>query len=140
MKKIFIKILLLLIFSIYLLPLTCKAGDTLLNTEAQTKMNGQTSAFQDKSGLETTSKEGGDLGAIMANLISAFFGLLGIIFLVLIILAGFNWMTAQGDEAKVKSAKDTIRAAIIGLLIVVAAYSITYFVFERLDTMYSETG
>lgn len=64
--------------------------------------------------------------------ISAFLGLLGIIFLVLIIYAGFNWMTAQGDEEKVTLAKNTLTRAVIGLIIIIAAYSITYFVFSNL--------
>ncbi len=69
---------------------------------------------------------------IVQYVISAFLGLLGIIFLVLIIYAGYSWMTAQGDEEKVKVAKDTLTRAIIGLIIIIAAYSITYFVFSNL--------
>ncbi len=64
--------------------------------------------------------------------ISTFLGLLGIIFLVLIIYAGYNWMTAGGDEEKVTIAKNTLTRAVIGLIIIVAAYSITYFVFTNL--------
>ncbi|MDP2708800.1 MAG: hypothetical protein Q8O93_01995 [bacterium] len=69
---------------------------------------------------------------IIQTVISAFLGLLGIIFLILIIYAGYNWMTAQGDEDKVTKAKDTLARAIIGLIIIIAAYSITYFVFNAL--------
>lgn len=72
------------------------------------------------------------LSGIVAIVIKAFLGLLGIIFLVLIIYAGFEWMTAQGDEEKVTKAKDTLTRAIIGLVIIIAAYSITYFVFNAL--------
>ena len=72
------------------------------------------------------------LSGIMATGIKAFLGLLGIIFLVLIIYAGFLWMTAQGDEEKVTKAKDTITRAVIGLVIIILAYSITYFVFSNL--------
>lgn len=74
----------------------------------------------------------GGLPYIIQVVISAFLGLLGIIFLVLIIYAGFEWMTAQGDEEKVTKAKDTLTRAIIGLVIITAAYSITYFVFSNL--------
>lgn len=54
--------------------------------------------------------------------------LLGVIFIILILLAGFNWMTAAGDEEKISKAGRTIRAAIIGLLVIVAAYAIWVFV------------
>ena len=72
------------------------------------------------------------LAGIVATVVKAFLGLLGIIFLVLIIYAGYEWMTAQGDEEKVTKAKDTLTRAVIGLIIIIAAYSITYFVFSSL--------
>jgi len=72
---------------------------------------------------------GNNLSSIVQTVISALLGLLGIIFLVLIIYAGFNWMTAQGDEEKVTTAKDTLTRAIIGLVIITMAYAITFFVF-----------
>jgi len=59
--------------------------------------------------------------------------LLGIIFIILMIYAGYNWMTAQGEEEKVTKAKTTIQRAIIGLIIVVSAYAITAFVFKSLQ-------
>jgi hypothetical protein len=49
--------------------------------------------------------------------------------------AGYNWMTAAGDEQKVEKAKDTITRAIIGIIITVSAYAITYFIFKYLDQM-----
>ncbi|MBU1062963.1 hypothetical protein KJ700_02205, partial [Patescibacteria group bacterium] len=64
--------------------------------------------------------------------IQAILGLLGIIFLILILYAGFNWMTAAGDEEKVTKAKETLSRAIIGLVIIVSAYLITIFVFSKL--------
>lgn len=72
------------------------------------------------------------LAEIVQYVISAFLGLLGIIFVVLIIYSGYNWMTAAGDEEKVTLAKNTLTRAVIGLIIIVAAYSITYFVFISL--------
>ncbi len=72
------------------------------------------------------------IGVVVGTIIKAFLGLLGLIFVILMIIAGFNWMTAGGDEDKINKAKDTIRAAVIGLIIVVAAYAITYFVFANL--------
>lgn len=70
--------------------------------------------------------------SMIQTAVSAFLGLLGIIFLILIIYAGFLWMTAQGEEEKVTKAKDTITRAVIGLVIIVLAYAITYFVFSSL--------
>ena len=68
------------------------------------------------------------LPEIMGNVIKVFLSIVGVIFLVLMVYAGYLWMTAQGEEAKVEKSKDTIKAAVIGLIIVVAAYAITSFV------------
>jgi len=54
---------------------------------------------------------------------------MGVIFLALMVYAGILWMTARGEEEPIKKAQKIIMASIIGLLIVVSAYSITnYFV------------
>jgi|WetSurMetagenome_2_1015567.scaffolds.fasta_scaffold182537_2 hypothetical protein len=89
----------------------------------------QTYAFAKKSGLNLSSR----VGDIASMLIQAILGLLGIIFIALLIYAGFQWMTAEGNEEKVEKAKGTIMRAVIGLIIVIAAYSITYFVFNALN-------
>jgi len=75
---------------------------------------------------------GGGLTDIIGRLINIFLGFLGIVFLVLMLYAGFTWMTAQGDEGKVKKAREVITQAIIGLIVVVAAYAISNFVLGSL--------
>ena len=64
--------------------------------------------------------------------VGAALSLIGVIFLILMIYAGYNWMTAQGEEEKVEKAKDTLTRAIIGLIIVVGAYAIWNFIFNSL--------
>jgi len=73
-----------------------------------------------------------DLMEIIGTVISLALGLLGVIFLVLMIYAGYNWMTARGEEDKVATAKDTIIRAVIGIVIVVGSYAIWRFIFIRL--------
>lgn len=90
------------------------------------------SKFSKSAGFDSGSNNGTQLGETVAAVITAFLGLLGIIFIILILYAGYNWMTAAGDEQKVTKAKDTIQKAIIGLIIIVAAYAITAFVFKAL--------
>ena len=58
--------------------------------------------------------------------------LLAVIFIILIIVGGFQWMTSGGNEKKIESAKGLITNAIIGVTIVLVSYAITYFVFEVL--------
>lgn len=69
---------------------------------------------------------------VASTVVKAFLGLMGIIFLIMILIGGFNWMTAAGDSAKVDKAKATLVRGLIGLIIIVTAYIITAFVFRAL--------
>jgi Asp/Glu/hydantoin racemase len=44
-------------------------------------------------------------------------------------------MTAQGDEKAVTAAKDTIKNSVIGIIIIVAAFALTTFVMQQLNTI-----
>ena len=72
------------------------------------------------------------LAEIIGNIVSGFLGLLGIVFFVYMVWAGYTWMTAQGDEKKVEKARDTIKNSIIDLALVLAAYGITRLVVSLL--------
>jgi hypothetical protein len=62
-----------------------------------------------------------------------FLSFLGVIFLGLTLYAGYLWMTAAGEKEKVAEAQKTLKAAIIGLIIVVTAYTLTSFISYELD-------
>jgi hypothetical protein len=70
--------------------------------------------------------------AIISNIIGTLLGLLGLIFIILIIYGGFLWMTAQGNEEQIKKAKTMLVNATIGIIIISLAYAITYWVFTSL--------
>jgi amino acid transporter len=74
-----------------------------------------------------------DLPKVVGSLISSALALLGSLLLVLMIYAGYQWMTAGGDQKKVEEATKTIKNAIIGLVIVVAAYAISSYVVLQLS-------
>lgn len=84
------------------------------------------------AGYETDQSKA-DLNAIVTTAIKAFLGLLGVVVLGLIVYGGFRWMNAQGNEEEITKAKDIITQAIVGLVIVMAAYAITTFVSTRLE-------
>ena len=72
------------------------------------------------------------LSSTIGNIIKGALSLLGMIFIILIIWAGYNWMTAGGNEEKVTKAKTTIYRAIIGLVIVSSSYAIWSFIFWKI--------
>lgn len=68
------------------------------------------------------------LPEVIGSLIQVALGLLGIVFLVLILYAGFLWMTARGEKDNVEKAQKLMTQAVIGLVIIIAAYAISTFV------------
>ena len=75
----------------------------------------------------------GDPALIIAIVIQGLFGLIGVVFFILILWGGFQWMTAAGNEEKIGKAKKLIVQAVIGLAIVMLAFSISTFVVNALE-------
>ncbi len=73
-----------------------------------------------------------DPRVIAARIINVVLGLLAIIMVVLILYAGFLWMTAGGNAEQVDKAKLYIRNAIIGVIIILSSWAIATFVINRL--------
>lgn len=81
---------------------------------------------------ESAGFGGGDLIQIIGTIIKVFLGLLGIIFLILVIYAGFLWMTAGGDDKQVLRAKKILINATVGLVLMLMSYAIASFVLNVL--------
>lgn len=79
-----------------------------------------------KNNYDTTQ----NLNTILSNVISVILSLVGVIFIVFIVYAGYLWMTASGNEQKSDKAKEIIRQSIIGLIVVIGAYAISFFLIK----------
>jgi hypothetical protein len=117
-KQIAIAFLLVFI----LMPVTASAADSDGILKRLTKIG-------DASGYKTSGDPQTAIGTAIGKIVVAFLSLLGVIFIFLIVLAGYDYMTARGEEAKVEKALATIRRAIIGLIIILGAYAIWNFVY-----------
>lgn len=71
-----------------------------------------------------------NLPEFIGNVLKFLLTLVGSIFLLLIIYAGIQWMTAGGNTDQVKKASQTIRNSVIGLIIIVLSYAVTITVFD----------
>jgi len=69
---------------------------------------------------------------IVAQIINTAMMFLGIIAVVIILLGGFKWMTAAGNEEKVSEAQKLMGAGVIGLVIILASWGIASFVLNQL--------
>lgn len=73
------------------------------------------------------------VAGLAGNIIGTVLSLVGLIFFILMIYAGILWMTARGDSGTTEKAKETIIASVVGIVIVLASYAITNFVFQSVD-------
>ena len=104
-------------------PATVEASSNLKNafgSSSTLEQAGMQSGFLLTATVETMS------GKIITSILS----LLGIIFILFTIYGGFLYMTASGNEEKTKKALSIIKQALIGLIIILAAYAITYLIFK----------
>jgi len=72
------------------------------------------------------------LESIIGKIINTILGFLGVILLGYLLYAGFLWMTSGGSDEGVKKARSMIKNAIIGLIVIVAAFAISSFVLKAL--------
>ena len=91
--------------------------------------------IQEPLGLPAT-----DIRLIIAKIIRVALSLLGIIALLLILYAGFLWMTAGGNDEQIASAKKVMFNTVIGLAIILSAYAIVSFVIYRLTEATTGNG
>lgn len=81
-----------------------------------------------------------DIRVVVARLINVALGLLGIIFVVLVVYAGYQWMTSGGDSSKIGEAKKRLTAGIIGLIIILASWGISTYVTGCIWQVTSDSG
>lgn len=70
---------------------------------------------------------------LVLNIIRIVLGLLGLIAVILLLYAGFLWLTAAGNEDQITKAKKVIKQAIIGIVIIFASVAIVSFVINALS-------
>jgi len=68
----------------------------------------------------------------VAGLLNTVYFIAGIAAVLVIILAGYFYVTAAGNASQIKRAKDAIIGAVAGLVVVIMAFVITQFVLGRI--------
>jgi cbb3-type cytochrome oxidase subunit 3 len=137
-KSVFTTILFIFIISNFILFLNINFTSATTAKELFNKSLDKTAEGTGHKGVGITEKE---LPQKIGEIIQAFLSFLGVIFLVLMIYGGYAWMMARGNEQEVVKAKNIITNAIIGLVIVLAAYAITLMMkpfWEGASTQYGD--
>ena len=139
MKKI-LNYNIIIIFFIFLFALNFFITQNLV-AQSDPNLEGQITNSLNETGVEAgygeqtmTYATEAYIGATIGLIISYILSFIGVIFLIIIIVSGFQWMTAGGNEETVTKAKKRLTNATIGLIIIFTAYLITYFITEVLIT------
>ena len=74
-----------------------------------------------------------DIRTSIINIVQYILGFLGLIAVLIVLYGGFQWMTAAGNEERVTSARATLTAGLIGLVIILAAYALAQFVIDQVN-------
>ena len=74
-----------------------------------------------------------DIRMTIVDIIKVVLGFLGILVTIIILFAGFKWMTAGGNEENIASAKKILTAGIIGLVIILSSYALATFIISYLS-------
>ncbi|MBI5022709.1 MAG: hypothetical protein HZC05_00890 [Candidatus Magasanikbacteria bacterium] len=127
-KKILSFVLSLFVVSLFALPVLAAYGE---NPATPLNPVGTNDALGINYGKATGLGEK-DVRNTVASIINVALGLLGIVAVVIILIGGFEWMTAGGNEEKTGEARNRIFAGIIGLAIILSAYAIATFVINSL--------
>lgn len=115
-KRLTAGVLSLTLMALLALPLLAGAQSDLINW-----------GYANETGL---SKK--DLIEVVNAIIKIVLGLIGFIAVVMIMIGGFQWMTAGGSSEKIDAAKSMITQGLIGICVIFLAYGIAYFVISRL--------
>lgn len=80
------------------------------------------------SGCVDNSKEGGAIVAYLKMVLKFLAGGIGITVVLMLVIAGIQYLTSMGDPAQVKKAKERIVNAITALILYVLGYAILSYV------------
>lgn len=93
---------------------------------ANTLLNGQVGWGE--TGDVAYGKTPQDIRITITKIITVVLTFIGLIFIVLIIYAGFKYMTSGGNEEQAKKAMSLLKNAILGLIIILASWAITRYI------------
>jgi hypothetical protein len=143
MKKLIKLSLLLSLFLFLIIPATTRAQEDNVEFQPVAPPPSSNNNAASSSLVERLKTVGGQAGyitdeekastpRIVGVIVGAFINFTGLTFIVLMIIAGYGWMTSNGNEEKIKKSVSTIKASIIGLIVSLSAWAIWNFIFKTL--------
>lgn len=72
-----------------------------------------------------------DSAQLVTNVLNLFYFIAGVVAVIVIIIAGFNMTVSGNNPSSVSKARNAIMYAVVGLIVVLLAFTITHFVIGR---------
>lgn len=79
-------------------------------------------------GTAVCASKDDQVDSVLKTVINILLYIIGIVAVIMIIIGGIRYTTSNGDSSSIKSAKDTILYAVIGLVVAIMAWAIVNFV------------
>jgi len=113
----------ILLTSLCSLILLAPAQAALINSDKTAEIDQNTGSTMSEGGYGQL--RAWEFNEVLVIIVQALLSVLGLIFLILMFIAGNSWMQAAGNQEKVEKAKDTIRNLLIGLALILIAYALS---------------
>ncbi len=84
----------------------------------------QTMAAIDVGTIEGTKGMANNFGSFLSSLLTIVMAIAALAVFIYLIWGGIEWITSGGDKGKTETARNKITAAVIGLIVLAAAYAI----------------
>jgi hypothetical protein len=95
----------------------------------------QPASAQTLSALKLTVIPSGNLLDILGNLVQRFLLIIGIVAFLYLVWAGFNYVTAGGDDSKVKASRSTILNVTLGILLIAVSYVLIQYLISQTSSL-----
>lgn len=82
--------------------------------------------------LENPLRSADTIPEVINNVLTGVLGLVGAVALLMFVYGGFLWLTAMGEDKRVKQGWDTMTWAAIGIAVIFASYALVKVVFNAL--------
>ncbi|MCX6784343.1 MAG: hypothetical protein NTV81_00155 [Candidatus Komeilibacteria bacterium] len=127
MKKIFT------FFSLVLLPrLVLATGEAPAPASLKETFNSQLNQAGGSLGYNLALTGEAFINTVTGKIIAIALGFIGIIFFVMIFMSGYQWLMSGGNPETIKKARQRLINSSLGLAIVLVAYLITIFIYNKL--------
>lgn len=121
-RKLSIGLFIYFALLVFFTPLYVQAD--FLNKDKREEYDGNLAMITTKAGISTERS----LDQIIGNGIRVVLASVGTIFIVMMVLAGNEWMRAAGNKETIQKAQKKISSLVIGLLLTLSAYVLSYWI------------